>query len=128
MTEELIRVADFTAAAQMPNGKQFAINGCIFQGETEEQVNARVDLYFRIIDRQRTIAEIPELELKHEQLKKNTENTRKTLMDLDEQTKNGSLASNQKTHYQNLMRTLQEQVEQLEKGAKAIQEAKDKIK
>ena len=57
----------FNFAAQMPNGKSLTFSGYILQGESIDDINAKVDLAERVVERQRRIAEIPELEGKLEQ-------------------------------------------------------------
>ena len=54
---------NFTISAQLPQGKQVSFQGYLYEGESIESVNQRVDLLHDAIDRQRTRAEIPELEV-----------------------------------------------------------------
>ena len=54
---------NFTIQATLPQGKQVTFSGYLYEGESIESVNQRVDLLHDAIDRQRTRAEIPELEI-----------------------------------------------------------------
>lgn len=54
----------FTLNAQLPQGKTFAVTGYIYDGESKESLNQRIDLLHDVVDRQRTRAEIPEIEAK----------------------------------------------------------------
>jgi hypothetical protein len=57
----------FNYAAQMPNGKSLTFSGYILQGESLTDIHAKVDLAEKVVERQRRIAEIPELEAKLDQ-------------------------------------------------------------
>ena len=57
----------FNFAAQMPNGKSLTFSGYILQGESMSDIHAKVDLAEQVVERQRRIAEIPELEAKLDQ-------------------------------------------------------------
>jgi uncharacterized protein YciI len=57
----------FNFAAQMPNGKSLTFSGYILQGESLADINAKLDIAEAVVERQRRIAEIPELEAKLEQ-------------------------------------------------------------
>jgi hypothetical protein len=57
----------FNFAAQMPNGKSLTFSGYILQGESLEDINAKLDIAEAVVERQRRIAEIPELEAKLDQ-------------------------------------------------------------
>ena len=57
----------FNFAAQMPNGKSLTFSGYILQGESISDVHAKLDLAAAVVERQRLIAEIPELQAKLDQ-------------------------------------------------------------
>jgi hypothetical protein len=54
---------NFTLSATLPQGKSISFSGYLYDGESIESINGRVDLLHDSLDRQRTRAEIPELEL-----------------------------------------------------------------
>ena len=58
----------FTLSAQLPQGKTFQVVGYIYDGESMQSLNQRVDLLHDAVDRQRTRAEIPEIEAKVNQV------------------------------------------------------------
>lgn len=57
-------MGNFQLSAQLPDGKSFSVSGYLFSGESVESLNARLDLLAGVTERQRVIAEIPELEKK----------------------------------------------------------------
>ena len=64
------RVAgSYTFAATLPNGKQCTINGYILADDDVESINKRMDVAAAVVERQRRIAEIPELEAKLQAVK-----------------------------------------------------------
>ena len=60
-------MGNFNLEAALPNGKKFSVSGYLFDGESYESLNARIDLLHDVVDRQRTRAEIPELEMRYKQ-------------------------------------------------------------
>lgn len=54
----------FTLQAQLPQGKSFSVTGYVYDGESKQSLNQRIDLLHDVLDRQRTRAEIPEIEAK----------------------------------------------------------------
>lgn len=55
---------NYQLTVQMPDGKNLVISGYLYDGESVESINDRLDLIAGVADRQRTMAEIPELEKK----------------------------------------------------------------
>ena len=128
MTEELV-LGNFTIQASAPNGKSFTVSGYIYASQGETEINSQIDLLHRVIDRQRTVAELPELEARLEQ-------RTQALSDLKEhfaafeakKHANKHLSTAEKTNYENAKVTLRKLTEEIEKGVVAIAEAKEKIK
>ena len=58
----------FNFAAQLPNGKSLTFSGYVLAGETMDEIDRKLDIAAKAVDRQRMIAEIPELEMKLQQL------------------------------------------------------------
>lgn len=52
----------FNLQAQMPHGKVFTVTGYLLAGDSLDTLNQRIDLLHDVVDRQRTRAEIPEIE------------------------------------------------------------------
>jgi hypothetical protein len=66
-------MGSFTLQAQLPQGKSFTVQGYLYAGEAIESINDRVDLLHDVVDRQRTRAEIPEIEAELEKVLKQLE-------------------------------------------------------
>ena len=58
----------FNFAAQLPNGKSLTFSGYVLAGESMDEIDRKLDIAAKAVDRQRMIAEIPELEMKLLQL------------------------------------------------------------
>lgn len=58
----------FNFAAQLPNGKSLTFSGYVLSGESMDEIDRKLDIAAKAVDRQRMIAEIPELEMKLLQL------------------------------------------------------------
>jgi hypothetical protein len=58
----------FNFAAQLPNGKSLTFSGYVLAGESMDGIDRKLDIAAKAVDRQRMIAEIPELEMKLTQL------------------------------------------------------------
>lgn len=123
-----LTTGNFTVQAQMPQGKTITMSGYIYSKNTLEGISKQVDLYVAVIDRQRSIAEIPQLEAAMEQkvtalnqlvdhanmLKKKQDSGKK-------------LATSEKQQFDNIFVTIDKYREDIEKGRIAIEEAKNKI-
>lgn len=118
---------NFTIQATLPNGKTMNISGYVYDGESIESVNDRVDLFHDILDRQRVRSEIPELEAKRDQTVAALTQMRDVLTNLQERKAKGEkLMSQDKQTLQNLEMSVKHAQENIEKGEKAIAEAKIK--
>lgn len=53
---------NFQFDVQMPDGKALHLSGYVYDGESVESLNQRLDLMAGVADRQRARAEVPELE------------------------------------------------------------------
>lgn len=116
------RVAgSFTFNAQMPNGKTLAVSGYILAGDGEDEANQRLDMIARLVERQRLIAEIPELEKKLESMEQALKQTDEIIASLGADGQ--KLSSQQKqqlnTHTVNRKNIL----EHIERGKQAIADA-----
>jgi hypothetical protein len=61
-------VGSFNFSAQLPNGKSLTFSGYVLAGESMDEIDRKLDIAAKAVDRQRMIAEIPELEMKLQQL------------------------------------------------------------
>ena len=120
---------NFTLNAQLAgaSGRSIAVAGYIYEGESQESLNARLDILQEVIERQKIRAEIPELEAKREQMVKGLDQAREILADLEERRKKGErLSSQELLNVQNIRVNIAKVSTEIDKGAAAIQEAKRK--
>lgn len=125
--EQHVAIGNFNLTAQLAggSGKSMTIAGYLYLDDNESEINARLDLYQRVIDRQRTIAEIPELEAKREQMVKGMTQARDIMTDLETRQKNGEkLSSQERMNLQNMGVNIAKVKEEIDKGEVAIREAK----
>lgn len=117
-------MGNFNLEAQLPNGKKFAVSGYVFDTESMQSLNARIDLLHDVVDRQRTRAEIPELELRYEQMVKQLSDYKDHLAGIEATKKKGALPSAKKAELDNMGVNIQRLMDEIAKGAKAIADAK----
>mgnify|MGYP001617755689 CR=1 FL=1 len=106
------------------SGRSMSITGYIYDGESLESLNGRLDMLQEVIERQRTRAEIPELEAKREQMIKGMHQARDVLADLEDRAKTGQLSSQERMNLKNMKVNIAKVNEEIDKGTEAIQEAK----
>ena len=119
---------NFNLTAQLgASGRTIQFAGYVYDGESLESVQSRVDLFRSIIDREKALSEIPELEAKREQMVKGMEQAREILSDLEARRKNGEqLSSQERQNINNLRVNIKKVSEELDKGAAAIAETRKK--
>ena len=120
---------NFTLTAQLAgsSGRSVSVAGYIYDAESAESLNARMDVIQEVIERQRTRCEIPELEAKREQMVKGLEQARDVLAEMEQRRKNGErLTSNELLSVQNMRVNIKKVSDEIDKGAVAIAEAKKK--
>lgn len=119
---------NFNLTAQLAgsSGRTIAIAGYIYDGESKESLNDRLDILQEIIERQRSRAEIPELEAKREQMVKGLAQARDVLAELEEKQKSGSISSQERMNLRNIRTNIEKVSEEIDKGSEAIAEAKKK--
>lgn len=117
----------FTLAAQLPNQRTIQVMGYVFETESLESLNDRLDMFQESIERQRSRCEIPELEAKREQMIRGMEQIKEVLAELnDKQKSSGQLSSNERLALRNHQLNIKKLSEDIDKGAEAIAEAKRK--
>lgn len=117
----------FTINAQLAgsSGRAMSFVGYVYDGESKESVEQRIDILQEIIERQRVRSEIPELEAKREQMLKGMEQARQVLAELEDRQKTGDkLSSQDQMTIKNMRVNIGKVNEEIEKGAEAIKEAK----
>ena len=127
MEEQNLVLGNFTIQASAPNGKSFTVSGYIYSTQGEDEINSQIDKLHRVIDRQRTIAEIPELEARLEQRTQALADIKEHFASLeDKKNRKQKLNNSETTNYENAKVTLRKLNEEIEKGKIAISEAKGK--
>lgn len=122
-----VQTGTFQLSAELPNKRGIGCSISVLQGETLEDINAKLDLAQAAIERQRTRCEIPELEAARDQRLKALEQARAVLSDLESRQRNGEkLSSNDLMTIRNLRTNIEKAKEDIEKGDAAIVEAKHK--
>ena len=122
-----IALGNFNLTAQLPNQRSITVAGYVYSDDDKGALDARIDLYQTVIERQRIRCEIPELEAAREQRVKGLEQAREILADLEDRQKNGErLSSQEQMNIRNMRTNIGKAVEELDKGAAAIAEAKRK--
>lgn len=112
------------AALAGSSGRSMNITGYIYDGESVESLNERLDQLQEVIERQRTRAEIPELEAKREQMIKGVSNARDVLVALEEKQRASSLSTSERQQVGNMRVSIAKMLEEIDKGEAAIAEAK----
>ena len=120
-------IGNFSLTAQLAgaSGRTMQVAGYIYTDDDETALNARLDLYQRVMERQRIRTEIPELEAKREMMVKNIEQAREVLSMLeDKRDKGDQLSSQERMQIGNMSQSIKKMLEEVDKGEAAIQEAK----
>ena len=122
-------MGNFQLTAQLPDGKSFVISGYLFDGESLESLNQRVDLLHDVSDRQRTRAEIPELEKKMDAANARLAEYKGFCAALVEkqQTKKSALTSQEKSQLDNMDINIKKLTDDIAEGSRAIADAKTKV-
>lgn len=109
------------------SGKSMSFTGYVYDGESKESVEGRVDILQEIIERQRIRSEIPELEAKREQMVKGMQQAAEVLAELESRQKAGQqLTSQERMNLANMRVNIAKVDEEIRKGDAAIAEAKRK--
>lgn len=119
-------MGNFNLTAQLPNGRGVQISGYIFDKESQESLNDRLDVLQECIERQRCRAEIPELETKKEQLVGHLKGLEDALEDLQAKQRREHLASADILNIKNYQTNIKRITEEIDRGSAAIEVAKRK--
>jgi hypothetical protein len=118
---------NLTAQLAGSSGRTMAVSSYIYDGESKESLEARLDLLQEVIERQRTRCEIPELEAKRDQMAQGMEQARQVMAELETRKKNGeNLSSQERLNLRNISTNIMKMSEEINKGTAAIAEAKKK--
>lgn len=61
-------VGNYQMSFQLPNGGSASVSGYIHLSDTESELNARIDMHVKVMQRQQRRAELPVLKAQREQL------------------------------------------------------------
>jgi len=122
-------IGNFTVSQQLgSSGRSVQFAGYFYQGESEESLRDRLDVVRSIVEREKTFAEIPELEAKREQMVKGLQQAREVLAGFEERRKAGEqLSSQERMNMRNLQQSIEKVNEEIDRGTEAIQEARKKV-
>lgn len=121
---------NFNITAQLAgsSGRSVQFAGYTYADESQEQLQYRIDRIREVIDRERTLSEIPELEAKRDQMMKGMQQAREVLTELEAKQQRGEqLSSQERLNIRNMRTSIAKVEEEIEKGAEAIAEAKKKV-
>lgn len=116
-----------TAQLAGSSGRSMQVQFYAYDGESKESLEGRCDIFQEVIERQRTRAEIPELEAKREQMVKGLSQAREILAELEDKQKRGDhLSSQERLNLSNMRQNIKKVSDEIDKGTEAIKEAKKK--
>ena len=119
---------NYQLTAQLPQGKTISFSGYIYEGQDIAALNAEIDIVHDAMDRQRTRAEIPELELVLESKLKRLEETKTHYLALANKIESGAkLTSQEKSAIDVRDINLASLVEDIDKGREKIAAARVKV-
>lgn len=125
LQEGLLTTGNFTLQASMPNGKTLTISSYIYSHNTKDEISKQLDLYHDVIDRQRTKAEIPELELKLEQRIRNLKQIKDHMGNMEARQLSGKrLSPAELKQLDDLVVNIKSLEADIDSGTKAIADAK----
>lgn len=81
-TDKRVLTHSYGISYDLGNNRSIQLNGAFVLGWTEEQVNADLDLQFRVLERQRAKYEVEALESAMEQLRKQKANAEEQIVKL----------------------------------------------
>lgn len=126
-TKSAAVLGNFQLSAQLPNGQSLAFTGYVFDGESKEAVESRVDIFQDVIARQRARCEVPELEARLDMALKNMRQMNEALTGLENKQDGGvKLTAQEKQTINNLRVNLRQANEDIEKGKKSIDDTRRK--
>lgn len=126
-TSKVAITGQFTLTAQLPDGRGVNIVGYLYDGESAESVDERIDLLQDAIERQRARCEIPVLEAQLRQFLESMEATRKVMAEFgreQELSKTKKLPQNKQQALDNMIRGLPDLEKRIKEGQEKIAASK----
>lgn len=128
--KEAARIIDgsFDITANLPNSSQVIVHGYLYQNETRDQKNARLDEIADMVARQHARAGIELREAQIRQLTDNLKQIKKQIEDLSVMKREkGHLTSNQKQTLDNADRSIKSLTDQVNTAVEELAKVKKKV-
>ena len=125
MSDKTAVLGNFSVNLPAPNGASVSISGYIYEAESLESLNERMDVAREALTRQQAILELPELEKKIEMYETMLEQHQKAYAALLEKKKAGlKVVSQDQAQLTNLPVQIKQITTELEKGKAAVAKLK----
>jgi len=109
------------------SGRTMQMAGYLYYGEDQASIEDRIAMMRSIMEKEQTLAVIPELEAKREQMIKGMEQAREVLAELLEKQNSGhGLSSQERMNIKNMQVNIEKVAKEIDKGTEAIAEARKK--
>jgi hypothetical protein len=116
MDKQTAVLGNFSITLPGPNGSSLQISGYVYEGESKESLDARMDISREVLERQQSALEIPVLEERMVQLERQKGDVERAYADLLEKQKRKQLASAELPHLKNYPHMLKQLDEEMQKG------------
>ncbi len=128
-TPESLVTGNFNLTATLgASGRTMQMAGYLYYGEDQESIEGRIAMMRSIMEKEQTLAEIPELEAKREQMIKGMNQAREVLAELLDKQNNGQhISSQERLNIKNMQINIAKVNEEIEKGEAAIEEKKKRV-
>jgi predicted nucleic acid-binding Zn-ribbon protein len=125
MSKETAVLGNFQINLPGPNGASLSISGYVYDAESAESLNTRMDVCREALARQQAILEIPVLEENIKQLERQLEVTQKAYAELLEKRKvNAKMSSQDQAAFSNYPQQIKFIQNELDKGKHKIESVK----
>jgi len=109
------------------SGRTMQMAGYLYYGEDQKSIEDRIAVMRSIMEKEQTLAAIPELEAKREQMIKGMNQAKEVLAELLEKQNNSGLSSQERMNVKNMQVNIQKVSEEIDRGTEAIAEARKKV-
>ena len=113
-------LGNFQITLPAPNGASLQISGYVYADESQDSLDARIDVMREVLVRQQQALEIPVLEERMAQLERTKVQIMEAYADLLEKQKRKTLPSAEASHLKNYPTQLKHIEEEIEKGKAKI--------
>lgn len=120
MEQKTAVLGNFSITLPAPNGASLAISGYVYEGESRDSLDDRIDVCREVLVRQQQALEIPVLEERMSQLERTKLQIMEAYADLLEKQKSKNLPSAEAAHLKNYPTQIKHLDEEIEKGKAKI--------